>query len=86
MWVFTVDNTSVQVAQANFDDVVSRIKTCRSKELSGTPILQAWERNPSDESPCVICDSRTFCPDYQGQYAWRYGEMHPKLLRVYANH
>lgn len=80
--VIPVDGKSVQDALANFDDVVRRIETCRGKELTGTPILQAWERNASDESTCVICDSRTFCPDYQSQYARGHGEMRPKLPGV----
>ncbi len=47
-----------------FDHVVARIETCRGKETLGGRVIQSWEKNPSDDSTCSACDSRTYCPSY----------------------
>ena len=80
--VIPVDAKSIQVALGSFDTVVKSIETCRGRELSGIGVTKAWERNADDESTCVVCDSRTFCPEYQKQYARKHGESQPRLPGV----
>lgn len=80
--VIPVSSKSVAEALASFDAVVKRIETCRGRELSGASIMDAWDRNYKDESTCVVCDSRTFCPDFQKNYSKKYGESHPRLPAV----
>jgi hypothetical protein len=69
----------VQKAELAFDDVVKDIETCRGREEHGGTLLTAWDRNPTQESTCVVCDSRTYCPDYQANYAAKHGELTPRL-------
>ncbi|MBN2196878.1 MAG: PD-(D/E)XK nuclease family protein [Polyangiaceae bacterium] len=77
--IVPVSQTTVQQAEIAFDDVVKDIETCRGREEYGSTLLTAWDRNPTQESTCVVCDSRTFCPDYQANYAARHGELTPRL-------
>jgi hypothetical protein len=65
-----------------FDDVVGRIELCRVRETQGASILSAWERNPSDESTCTVCDHRTFCPDYRAGWGRKNRELEPRLPGV----
>jgi len=76
--------TPASIAQSlqAFDNVVKDIETCRGREIHSVPVLQAWTKNSSDESTCVVCDTRTFCPDYQARYAVKNGETHPRLPGV----
>ena len=76
--IVQVNKTSVETALLNFDEVVKRIETCRGREVFGDGVLKSWERNPAEEQTCVVCDSRTFCPDYQTKYASRHGSQ-PKI-------
>lgn len=80
--VIPVDDASIATALKEFDDVVKDIETCRGREVHGTPVLTAWTKNSSDESTCVVCDSRTYCPDYQAKYAAKHGETKPRLPGV----
>jgi hypothetical protein len=80
--VVPITPASIGQALQAFDTVVKDIETCRGKEVHGTPVLQAWTKNSSEEQTCVVCDSRTFCPDYQAKYARIHGETYPKLPAV----
>ena len=80
--VVSVSKASIEKALNQFDDVVKRIETCRGREFYGTGVLDAWERNPAEEQTCVVCDSRTYCPDYQKRYASRHGEKQPRVPAV----
>ena len=80
--VIPVDDQSISKALKAFDKVVQDIETCRGREVLGTAILGAWDRNSSDEKTCVVCDSRTFCPDYQTKYAKKHGDSVPRLPRI----
>ncbi len=77
--IVPISPATVAQAEVAFDKVVKDIETCRGREVHGASLLTAWDRNPSDESTCVVCDSRTFCPDYQAQYAAKHGEVTPRL-------
>ncbi|MBM4366147.1 MAG: PD-(D/E)XK nuclease family protein [Deltaproteobacteria bacterium] len=77
--IVPISAASVQQAELAFDAVVKDIETCRGREEYGTSLLNAWDRNPSEESTCVVCDSRTYCPDYQTNYAAQQGELTPRL-------
>jgi hypothetical protein len=77
--VVPVTEPAVEKALAAFDGIVKRIETCRGRELVGTRLIEAWERNSDDESTCVVCDSRTYCPDYQQKYARKRRETRPRL-------
>lgn len=77
--VVPVTKDAVSAAVKGFDAVVQQIETCLGKEKNGTKVLKAWTRNSSDEGSCVVCDSRTYCPDYQKHYAETHGEKMPKL-------
>jgi len=80
--VVPVSKSSIEKALSQFDDVVKRIETCRGREYYGIGVLDAWERNPGEEQTCVVCDSRTYCPDYQKRYASRHGERKPRVPAV----
>jgi len=73
--------TTASIAQAlqSFDDVVKDIETCRGQEVHGSAVIQAWTKNSTQEDTCVVCDSRTFCPDYQAKYAKKHNETEPRL-------
>lgn len=73
---------STEQALQSFDDVVKEIETCRGREVHGTPVLQAWTKNSGEESSCVVCDSRTYCPDYRKKYAKKNGELEPRLPAI----
>ncbi len=80
--VVPVTYKSVAQALDEFDRVVKRIETCRGKEIVGGSVIDSWERNSNDESSCTVCDSRTFCPDYQAKFARKHGELRPRLPAV----
>lgn len=69
--VVQVTPETIQAALKEFDQVVARIETCRGKELEQGRVLSTWETNPSDESTCTACDSRTYCPSYTKETAPR---------------
>ena len=77
--VLPIDDDSIAEALTAFDEVVERIETCRGKEAKGKPVMQAWERNATDDNTCTVCDSRTYCPDYQKAFGHAMGDTHPKL-------
>ena len=62
--IVPVSEATIAHALNEFDTVVTRIETCRGRELRDGQIVSAWEKNPSDDATCVACDSRTFCPSY----------------------
>lgn len=62
--IVPVSDATITRALNEFDTVVTRIETCRGRELRDGQIVSAWEKNSSDDATCVACDSRTFCPDY----------------------
>jgi hypothetical protein len=80
--VVPITPASIATALQAFDAVVKDIETCRGKEVHGSAVIQAWTKNSSQESTCVVCDSRTFCPDYQAKYAKKHGETEPRLPAV----
>jgi hypothetical protein len=61
---FPVSPDSIASALNHFDEVVTRIETCRVRERQIGTLIAAWERNPEDEGTCAACDARTFCPAY----------------------
>lgn len=77
--VLPISDESIAEALAAFDKVVERIETCRGKESKGKPVMEAWERNAADENTCTVCDSRTYCADFQKVYGRLTGDTHPKL-------
>jgi hypothetical protein len=58
-------------ALKSFDEVVEWIETCRGREFHGGTIMNAWDRNCSDEGTCAACDARTWCPDFKTEAAPR---------------
>ena len=80
--VVPITSASIANALQAFDAVVKDIETCRGQEVHGSAVIQAWTKNSSQESTCVVCDSRTFCPDYQAKYAKKHGETEPRLPAV----
>ena len=80
--VVPISPSSITQALRSFDDVVKDIETCRGREVNGSTVLTAWTRNSSQEDTCVVCDSRTYCPDYQTKYARKHGETEPRLPAV----
>lgn len=80
--IVPIDDKSINAALTAFDGVVKAIETCRGREVHGDPVLQAWDRNSTEENTCVVCDSRTYCPDYQAKYAKKHGETQPRLPAV----
>lgn len=82
--IVPISPASVQQALTAFDTVVQKIEECRNKEANGQSIMQAWSRNPDEEATCTVCDSRTYCPDFQQNYAKKTGEKQPRLPFVSA--
>jgi hypothetical protein len=80
--VVPITQASINNALQSFDAVVTDIETCRGREVHGSPVLQAWTKNSSEEQTCVVCDARTFCPDYRAKYAVRHNETQPRLPAV----
>lgn len=80
--VVPITAASIKQALQSFDDVVKDIETCRGQEVHGMPVLQAWTKNSQEEQTCVVCDARTFCPDYQAKYAAKHNETVPRLPAV----
>lgn len=80
--VIPITPTSIAVALKAFDDVVKEIETCRGREVHGTSVLHSWTKNSNEEQTCVVCDSRTFCPEYQMKYAQKHNELAPRLPGV----
>ncbi len=80
--VVPITTASITQALQSFDTVVKDIETCRGHEVHGTPVLQAWIKNSSHEDTCLVCDSRTYCPDYQAKYAKKHNETAPRLPAV----
>ncbi len=77
--VVPVTEKSISYALNEFDKVVKDIETCRGRELHGQPILSSWDRNHHDVQNCEVCDSRTYCPDFQKYHATRLAEKEPRL-------
>ncbi len=77
--IVLINEKTIQNALIQFDNVVKEIETCRGKEFHGESILDCWFRNPSDVHTCEVCDSRTYCPDFQKNYASRLAEKEPQL-------
>jgi hypothetical protein len=80
--VVPISPSSITQALKAFDEVVKDIETCRGREVHGSPVLAAWTKNSSEEDTCVVCDSRTYCPDYQAKYAKKHNETEPRLPAV----
>jgi len=80
--IVPISAASIANALQAFDGVVKDIETCRGREVRGMSVLQAWTKNSAQEDTCVVCDSRTFCPDYQKKYAKKHGETEPRLPGV----
>ena len=77
--IITINDNSIADALKAFDNVVKDIEQCRGREANGFNLLGAWDRNSSDENTCVLCDSRTFCPDYKTKYSKKHNDLTPKL-------
>jgi hypothetical protein len=80
--VSPITTASISNALQSFDNVVRDIETCRGREVHGSPVLQAWTKNSNEEQTCVVCDSRTYCPDFRAKYAKKHGETEPRLPAV----
>lgn len=80
--VVPITPQSITAALQAFDEVVKEIETCRGLEVSGQPVLQAWTKNSKQEQTCTVCDSRTYCPEYQAKYARKNSEFEPRLPSV----
>jgi hypothetical protein len=65
------DKSRIPDALKSFDEVVEWIETCRGREFHGGTIMNAWDRNCSDEGTCAACDARTWCPDFKTEVAPR---------------
>jgi hypothetical protein len=77
--VVPVNEKTIENALIHFDKVVQHIETCRGLEVKGESILKCWDRNADDQSTCEVCDARTYCPDFQKNYASRLSEKEPKI-------
>ena len=82
--VIPVSDVAIQKAVAEFDKVVERIETCRGREFAGFAVRDAWDRNPAEEGTCVVCDARTYCPDFIREYGRKTKELSPRLPGVKA--
>ena len=63
--VISVNDQSIIVATAAFDDTVARIETCVRQEEAAVSILQSWVDDCGDAKTCAACDFRYFCEGYQ---------------------
>lgn len=63
--VIPVDDQSITIATAAFDNTVAGIETCVRQEVDAVSILQTWVDNCTDSKTCAACDFRYFCEGYQ---------------------
>lgn len=77
--IVPISLVSVQQVLRACDTVVQKIEECWNKKANGQSIVRAWSRNPGEEATCTVCDSRTYCPDFQQNYAKKTGEKQPGL-------
>lgn len=59
--VIVVDRSKIDESLERNDTVVDAIESSVRNETGGTPIINAWQMNPEEET-CTICDYKTFCP------------------------
>ena len=60
--IVPVDEESIQLSLANFDNVVNNIEKSVVSEIDGNSIINSWCTNP-EERTCTACDFKTFCPN-----------------------
>lgn len=59
--VVPIDDPSIQIAVEKFDEVVTRIESCVSREAQHGTIMEHWPKE-GDVPTCDACDFRHFCP------------------------
>lgn len=59
--VVPIDDPSIQIAVAKFDEIVTRIESCVSHEAQHGTIMEHWPKE-GDDPTCDACDFRHFCP------------------------
>lgn len=65
--VIPITDESTQRALAAFDHVVRSVEEDIVDEVDHGNILTSWRPNCRDESTCIACDFRHFCPHPAGQ-------------------
>ena len=61
-----ISDASIAKSLKQFDDTVGRIEICLAEEAKTGCVISSWEKNADHEPTCEACDSRTFCPEFDG--------------------
>jgi hypothetical protein len=69
--VIPITDASIAKSLGEFDKTVERIEKCIEEESKTGCVIASWEKNAEHEPTCEACDSRTFCPEFQGMNAPR---------------
>lgn len=64
--VIPISDESIAKSLKQFDDTVGRIEICLAEEAKTGCVISSWEKNADHEPTCEACDSRTFCPEFDG--------------------
>jgi hypothetical protein len=64
--VIPISDASIAKSLKEFDDTVGRIETCLAEESKTGCVISSWEKNADHEPTCEACDSRTYCPEFDG--------------------
>jgi hypothetical protein len=64
--VIPISDVSIAKSLKEFDDTVGRIETCLAEEAKTGCVISSWEKNADHEPTCEACDSRTYCPEFDG--------------------
>lgn len=64
--VIPISDESIAKSLKEFDDTVGRIEKCLAEEAKTGCVISSWEKNADHEPTCEACDSRTFCPEFDG--------------------
>jgi hypothetical protein len=64
--VIPISDASIAKSLKQFDDTVGRIEMCLAEEAKTGCVISSWEKNAEHEPTCEACDSRTYCPEFDG--------------------
>jgi len=76
--IIPVNQSRVQNALQQFDNVVREIESCVLSEMRGSPITSSWSPNPIERN-CTACDFKTFCPGANTQTQQSGGPYRPTV-------
>jgi hypothetical protein len=64
--VIPITRKSIEESLEAFDKTVGRIEKCVAEEAKTGVVIASWEKNSKHEPTCEACDSKTYCPEFDG--------------------